>query len=165
MSHTAGAQGFTAVLRWGAVDAPEWEVETHHGGFETAEEACRFANSTPAGPESLRVTDEGSVIELSDGENEPLGPYTLWKVSEHALGAGVAFDDDFDQVDVSLEEAGLEKLTFRPRAWLVEGPQGAVDLEVELDDRFGVLGGVGIREVGSVEELQAADESYAIAGD
>jgi hypothetical protein len=123
---------FTAVVRWRGPD-PAVEIETHHPGFETPEEAALFANAvSPGSPLGLRVLgDRALELVLADGQH--VGPegaaITVW-----TLASAVADATDADATDVVV--ANDEDFAPHPFGGFSFPPSAYGDYE---QAQFGVL--------------------------
>jgi hypothetical protein len=97
---------FVARIRWQADADPTWEIETAHGGFETAEDAALFANGfLEAGADELRLESGGLVLTLTDRSSSelPADAVQIWRLRDDGTDCQVADDQDFERVRISIE--------------------------------------------------------------
>jgi hypothetical protein len=132
-------------IRWQAAADPGWEVESHHGGFETAEDAALFANGLGDADVAALELGRGEFrLELTDGTVEALPPaaVTVWALESPTAGDGVATDTDFRRVPVEppqLSKRGLDG-GFVPLGYAVLGPGGEpLDVTIAIDGDLGTL--------------------------
>lgn len=98
---------FTAHIRWQADVDPTWEIETLHGGFETAEDAALFANGfLEAGADELRLRSGHLSLALTDQSSVELGEgvVQIWRLPESDDELQVADDVDFQRVSMTLPQ-------------------------------------------------------------
>ena len=99
-------QGFVARIRWQADADPIWEVETTHGGFETAEDAALFANGfLEAGADELRLDSGRLHLTLTDHSSSELSAESvdIWRLRDDGTECQVADDHDFERMPISIE--------------------------------------------------------------
>lgn len=97
---------FVARIRWQADADPTWEIETTHGGFETAEDAALFANGfLEAGADELRLESGRLLLTLADRSSSELSAEALqiWRLRDDGADCQIADDDDFERVPISVE--------------------------------------------------------------
>jgi hypothetical protein len=97
---------FVARIRWQADADPTWEIETTHGGFETAEDAALFANGfLEAGADELRLECGRLLLALTDHSSRelPADAVQIWRLTDDGADCQVADDQDFERVPMSIE--------------------------------------------------------------
>lgn len=97
---------FVARIRWQADADPTWEIETAHGGFETAEDAALFANGfLEAGADELRLDSGRLLLTLTDHTSIELPAETvqIWRLHDDGADCQVADDQDFERAPISIE--------------------------------------------------------------
>lgn len=141
----AEQKSFSVRVRWQAEADCAWELETHHGGFQSAEEAGLFANGfADVGIAELRLELGRLRLGLSDGSWTPMHPeaVTIWAIPAGRTDGRIATDADFRKMDVAitgLSEQGLDG-GFIPLAYGVLGPdRQPVDVRILLDDDLGTV--------------------------
>lgn len=97
---------FVARVRWQADADPSWEIETAHGGFETAEDAALFANGfLEAGADELRLDSGRLLLTLTDRSSNELTAEAVqvWRLRDDGSDCQIADDQDFERLPISIE--------------------------------------------------------------
>jgi hypothetical protein len=97
---------FVARIRWQADADPTWEIETAHGGFETAEDAALFANGfLEAAADELRLDAGRLFLTLTDHSSIELSSEAvqIWRLRDDGTDCQVADDRDFERVLISID--------------------------------------------------------------
>lgn len=135
---------FAARIRWQAEADPAWELETHHPGFSSAEDAALFANGYgDAGVADLRLDGGNLLLTLTDGSTAALAAdgASVWHFAGAIDENTVARDVDFERVDLTfsaLSSRGIDG-GFVPLVYAVLGPN-AEPLDVSINvDELGML--------------------------
>lgn len=71
-----------ARIRWRCVADPEWEIDTHHHGFESWRRAACFANGlTEDGASALSLHDGALILHLVNGQGARIenGEALIWQ--------------------------------------------------------------------------------------
>lgn len=136
---------FSVRVRWQAEADCAWEVETHHGGFASAEEAALFANGlADVAIVDLRLERGKLRLGFTDGSWTMMHPeaVTIWTLAKEAAAKRTAADTDFSKTDIpisTLSRHGLDG-AFLPLAYGVLGPdRQPVDVRILLDEDLGTV--------------------------
>lgn len=130
---------YTAVILWRGPD-PAFEIETHHPGFDSPEEAALFANGIPpSSPIGLHLSADASIVlVLTDDREVPClaQNITVWRLPPRLFAETdllIANDNDF-------EPFPLPELATKPSAHgdYVQAQYGVLDpnnapLDVQVD--------------------------------
>jgi hypothetical protein len=131
---------FTARIRWQADVDPTWEVETSHGGFETAEDAALFANGfLDAGADELRLESGRLRLTFTDRSTVelPESAVEVWRLPDDGDDCQVADDRDFELVSVTMErlsamgfDGGFTQLKYG----VTDSAGAQVDVAISLNE-------------------------------
>jgi hypothetical protein len=136
---------FSARIRWQSDADPCYELETHHPGFATADDAALFANGfSAAGADELRLSDGALVLTLTDGSQVelPLEVVQVWRLQDDGQEIQVADDIDFQLAAVTFEELssqGLDGGFVQVKYGVLDPDNEPLDVAVYLDET-GLLG-------------------------
>lgn len=153
---------FVARIRWQADADPIWEVETSHGGFETAEDAALFANGfLEAGADELRLESGRLLLTLTDRSLSELPPdaVQIWRLRDDGMDYQVADDQDFERVPISIER--LSAMGFDGGFTQIKyGVTDAAGSQVNVVLRLNEIGSLSVTVEGTSPE-QSEDASFA----
>lgn len=133
-------QRFVARIRWQADADPSWEIETSHGGFDTAEDAALFANGfLEAGADELRLESGRLLMTLTDGScvELPADTAQIWRLPDDGNDCQVADDGDFERASISID--GLSAMGFdggftQIKYGVTDPAGGQVNVAIALDE-------------------------------
>jgi len=126
-------RSFSALVRWRSRLHPEWEVDTRHPGFPSAEAAALAANGLGTdGFEELRLEREVLfVVDLSGRRASVEGDIALWTTP---TTLDLPEDFRFERVDGSVHEMSRRGLDggFEPRRFRVIDDGTTADVDARL---------------------------------
>jgi len=125
---------FSALVRWRSRLHPEWEVDTRHPGFPSAEAAALAANGLGTGGfEELRL-ERGDlfVVDIGGRRASVEGDVMLWTAP--TAPRDLPEDFRFERVDGSVHELSRRGLDggFEPRRFRVIDDGTAADVDARL---------------------------------
>jgi len=130
----SAGRSFSALVRWRSRLHPQWEVDTLHPGFLSAEAAALAANGLgAAGFEELRL-EQGDmvVVDTNGGRASVEGDVVLWTAPKAPLD--LPEDFRFERVDGTARELSRRGLDggFEPRRFRVIDDGTGADVDARL---------------------------------
>jgi hypothetical protein len=138
-------RSFSVRIRWQAEVDCAWELETHHTGFGTAEEAALFANGLAEGGLAHLRLERGELrLGFTDGSSAAMDPaaVTVWALAREAAGRPSAADIDFRRIDVALpvlSRRGLDGAFIALAYGVLDPERQPLDVRISLDEDLGTV--------------------------